>query len=105
MLDTSVRLRVADQVAREFRKQGPSERAAFDRLHVQIDQVIPGTEEWDVFSVMPSNCTTRTDHSAPKYRAATSTEQRSLPPQSTHCSRGPIDLRRRRPPLPPLSRT
>ena len=49
-LQGTVELHVAQQVSAEFRKQGPSERAAFDRLGAQSHRVGPGTPFWSAFS-------------------------------------------------------
>jgi len=49
-LAETVEIHVAGQVGREFRKQGPTERAELERLHVVVDLVRVGSVEWDIFA-------------------------------------------------------
>jgi hypothetical protein len=46
----TVALHVAGHVAKEFLAQGPSERAAFGRLGVEVHPVRPGAAAWDAFT-------------------------------------------------------
>ncbi len=60
VLAGTVALHVAGQVAREFRAQGPAERAALDRLGVIAHRVAPGQSTWDTFCrLRGGQCSTR----------------------------------------------
>lgn len=52
VLGGTVGLHVATQVAKEFKAQGPAERAAFERLGIQSHGVRPGTPEWSHFCLI-----------------------------------------------------
>ena len=51
-LGRTLRLFAAGQVLREFRKQGPAERAALNGLGVEPRLVIPGTRAWAHFTTL-----------------------------------------------------